>query len=176
MVHSRMSNNPNNVCVLLALGSNVGNPMQNLKRAIGQLQERFNDIVCSRFYRSQAMYETDQSVFFNAAVMINTHESPEDLLRIIKDIERQLGRIKTYRFGPRIIDIDIIYYGGHMMQTKELTIPHGSRLERSFVLQPLNDIAPDFIDPHHHVSLAELANALGEQNIEVISDEHDGLA
>ncbi|MEM7071818.1 MAG: 2-amino-4-hydroxy-6-hydroxymethyldihydropteridine diphosphokinase [Pseudomonadota bacterium] len=142
---------------LLASGSNMHDPIQAIKTANGFIKKQFDVIKCAGLYRSKAMYETDQADFVNSALMIKTNLQPEALLKTLKSLEQKIGRVKSYRFGPRLIDLDIIYYGDQKIELEHLMIPHPRRLERNFVMIPLSEIAPDFIDPENNQKLHILA-------------------
>ncbi|USN58804.1 MAG: 2-amino-4-hydroxy-6-hydroxymethyldihydropteridine diphosphokinase [Candidatus Peribacteria bacterium] len=96
-------------------------------------------------YETGAMYVTDQDDFLNQVVEVETDFKPEELLRICKQLEDELGREKTIRFGPRSIDIDILIYGDVSLKTETLELPHPRMCERDFVLVPLREIAPDIL-------------------------------
>ena len=129
--------------VYLSLGSNVGNRQRNIARAMKHLVQ--NDISIKQ---SSSVIETkpvggpDQGKFLNAVLETTTNLTPEDLLIRLKTIEKQLGRKKTIRNGPRTIDIDILLYGEKTITTKWLTVPHPRMHKRKFVMNPLCEIAP----------------------------------
>ena len=129
--------------VYLALGSNLGDREQNLGKAIEALRERkgIRYISASSFYESAPVGVEDQPDFLNAAVKIETGLSPLDLLAATQAIESELGRKKTVRWGPRIIDIDILLYGREKICEEGLVVPHPRMTERPFVLLPLREIA-----------------------------------
>jgi 2-amino-4-hydroxy-6-hydroxymethyldihydropteridine diphosphokinase len=133
--------------VYLALGSNVGDSPAAIARAVELLEEVLNHVQAAPVYRSKAIGYTDQPDFFNTAVSGQTELSSTELLARIKDIEQQLGRVERFRWGPREIDIDIIFYGDQVLETRQLTIPHPAFRDRDFVLQPLIDLNSDLADP-----------------------------
>lgn len=123
--------------------------------------EQFSSrIKASSVYETLPQYELNQPIFLNQAVEIETDLSPHQLLKEIKSIEDKLGRQPTYRFGPRIVDIDILYYGQEKVEIEGLTIPHPMILERSFVLEPLCEIAPNFKCPKTGKTVQEMWNSL----------------
>ncbi|MGO4571006.1 2-amino-4-hydroxy-6-hydroxymethyldihydropteridine diphosphokinase [Microvirga sp. 2TAF3] len=129
--------------VSLSLGSNVGDKQANLARAIAILAERGVMILArSADYRSEPWGPVAQDWFVNACVLAETELAPEALLSLCLDVERELGRTREVRWGPRIIDIDILTYGDCEVNGPPLTIPHPHMLERAFVLVPLAEIAP----------------------------------
>jgi len=131
--------------VFLGLGSNEGDVQANLLRAIEELR-RLNGTTleaCSTFVETEPWGITDQSSFLNAVIEVRTPLKPSELLSAIKRIEGALGRKPTYRWGPRVIDIDILVYGHRTVVTPELVIPHQYAAQRDFVMRPLREIAPE---------------------------------
>jgi 2-amino-4-hydroxy-6-hydroxymethyldihydropteridine diphosphokinase len=133
----------------LSLGSNLGERRANLEGALKCLREtpgvRIERV--SGVYRSAPIGVREQPEFLNLAVEARTALAPSELLRAVKDIERTVGRTPGARWGPRVIDIDILIYDGVTMETKELTLPHPRLAERAFVVVPLAEIAPDLMLP-----------------------------
>ena len=134
------------VCAL-ALGSNMGGRLDNMRRAVA-LMKPLGEIT-----KRSAVYETppwgvkEQPRFLNACVLLETDEPPKILLEKLKEIERTVGRVERERWGPREIDIDILTYGEEIINDGELTIPHPMMHERAFVLIPLSEIVPDIKIP-----------------------------
>lgn len=128
--------------VLLGLGSNLGNRVNNLKTAIKELEKYGRVGLTSFMYETDPCYVTEQPSFLNMAVELTTNSSPQDLLAQLKTIEKNLGRVQTIPKGPRVIDIDILTYENSKIVTDILTIPHASMKERDFVIKPLMDINP----------------------------------
>ena len=127
----------------LGLGSNLGNRRNNLKQAVRKISLLKN----TRVLKQSSFIETDplgcpasQPKFINAALKINTNLSPLVLLKNLKTVEKELGRIKTVRNGPREIDLDILLYGDRTIRGKELVIPHPRMFNRDFVIRPLSEI------------------------------------
>ena len=135
--------------VFIALGSNLGDRRGQIETAIDLLAETedFDVVGVAPIHESDPMYVLDQPSFLNTALVGQTATSPQDLLPLLKSIEQTVGREWTFANGPRIVDLDIIYFGDTVMDRPELTIPHPRRLERDFVLGPIADLRPDFIDP-----------------------------
>ncbi|MTI10434.1 2-amino-4-hydroxy-6-hydroxymethyldihydropteridine diphosphokinase [Curvivirga aplysinae] len=146
--------------IYLALGTNLGDKKANLKLAIECLSGFVWDIRSSAFYESAPMYVEDQPSFVNMVVGGQTELTPLDLLDRLKDLEEEIGRRPTFRNGPRVIDLDILYHGDCLMTTERLSIPHISIQEREFVLLPLMDICPDRIDERTGKTVREMTEAL----------------
>lgn len=145
--------------VLLSLGSNLGDREKNLRAAIESLRgcAGIRVLAESRWYETTPVGRTNQPLFLNAAVEVETDLPPPDLLAIVKDIEKRLGRQPAQRWAERLIDIDIILCENLVMSTDLLTVPHKEFRRRAFVLTPLAEIAPDAIDPVTGLSVRELA-------------------
>jgi 2-amino-4-hydroxy-6-hydroxymethyldihydropteridine diphosphokinase len=126
------------------LGSNIGDKPANLKRALQLIEERgvARLTAVSRIYRTPPWGDLDQSDFANACALGETRLSPYELLAAVKKIEADMGREPTRRWGPRLIDVDILFLGEHMIDDPELTLPHKELFARGFVLAPLAEIAP----------------------------------
>jgi len=143
------------VLCYLGLGSNVNDRPGMIARAAVCLASR-GDIVIrklSHLYLTRPWGETDQEDFVNAAMEVETHLSPAELLEAAKAVERGLGRRPGRRWGPREIDIDILFYGEEVVKRTDLTIPHPRMCERAFVLAPLAEIAPDLVHPETGVRM-----------------------
>ena len=132
--------------VYLSLGGNIGDPSITIEETLASLSRRSGIKVVTRspFYRTPPWGKTDQSDFINACATIRTTLSPTKLLKTCLELEKRMGRQRGERWGPRIIDIDILTYGNETVDEPDLTIPHPMIAERAFVLVPLKDIAPDF--------------------------------
>ncbi|MGE3623691.1 MAG: 2-amino-4-hydroxy-6-hydroxymethyldihydropteridine diphosphokinase [Bdellovibrionales bacterium] len=152
------------VKVAIALGSNIGDRMQALRTAVDGLAPYIDIVARSPVYETAPAYVTDQPPFLNAALVGETKLGPLILLRAVKDLENDLGRMPTFHYGPRAIDIDIIFYGDEIMNEAEITIPHPRMAEREFVLRPLNDIAPGWIHPENGKTVAEMLAAVEGQS------------
>jgi pantoate--beta-alanine ligase len=132
--------------VFLGIGSNLGNRRENIKKALALLEEnKINIKKVSRIIETVPVGGPKQGKFLNLALEAETALRPHKLLKLLKNIERQLGRNDTVRFGPRKIDLDILFYDNIRINTKELIIPHPRIFERDFVLRPLGQIAPFLI-------------------------------
>jgi len=155
--------------VYLALGANVGDTRGNIEQAIKLLGESLSDIRSAPIYQSKAVGYTDQPNFLNTAVSGQTDLEPLALLTAIKQVEQQVGRTKTFRWGPREIDIDIIFYGNQILETEQLTLPHPAFRDRDFVLKPLTDLNPELIDPISAQTVSQLLAVLGSNHKSIIS-------
>jgi 2-amino-4-hydroxy-6-hydroxymethyldihydropteridine diphosphokinase len=151
---------PKTVKVALALGSNVGNRVDALRAAVEGLAPYINISAKSAVYETAPAYVAGQPPFLNAALVGETRLEPLFLLRAVKDLENDLGRQPTFHYGPRAIDIDIIFYGNEVVNVPELMIPHPRLAEREFVLRPLNDIAPDWRHPQSGLTVREMIAAV----------------
>jgi 2-amino-4-hydroxy-6-hydroxymethyldihydropteridine diphosphokinase len=142
--------------VYLALGSNVGNRVANLKAAIAALPPQMEVKAKSRVYETPPWGYANQEKFLNQALKVQTYVQPEPLLRHLKRLEVALGREVTFQNGPRVIDIDILFYDDLVFESPPLAIPHPHVHERGFVLMPLMDIAPDFVHPVKKQTIRQL--------------------
>jgi 2-amino-4-hydroxy-6-hydroxymethyldihydropteridine diphosphokinase len=134
--------------VFLLLGSNLGERSQILRSAVALIAERVGVIQSvSSVYETAPWGILEQPAFLNQALSVSTMLMPEEVLRIILDIEHELGRVRYERWGARVIDIDMLYYSDWALDSARLTVPHPRLHERRFVLVPLHEIAPDFIHP-----------------------------
>ena len=145
--------------VYLGLGSNLDDPTAQLEAAIAALAKlpRTEVLRESRTYVSKPWGKLDQPDFLNMVVEIRTGLAPETLLRHVKRIEQEQGRIESERWGPRQLDIDILLFGERTITTANLVVPHPRAWERAFVLRPLADLRPDLKSPAGE-SLADLLN------------------
>ena len=142
---------------ILLLGTNLSDRWNNLTRCRAAIEEQVGNIKrYSAVYETAAWGKTDQAPFLNQVVIVDTHLSPVNLLKVIHNIEHQLGRIRKEKWGARIIDIDILYYDSDIISLPELTIPHPEIKNRRFTLTPLEEIAPEFIDPSTRFTVQEM--------------------
>ena len=133
--------------IYLALGTNLGDRMDNLRRAVAALHPTVHVTALSSVYETPPWGYTDQPAFLNMALAGETDLEPLELISFLKKLESELGREKTFRNGPRLIDMDILFYDDLIFNQNDLVIPHPRLHERAFVLVPLNDIAPDLMHP-----------------------------
>ena len=133
--------------VYLALGSNMGNRLANLKAAISNVTPQMTVKKKSSVYETPPWGFKEQDAFLNLVIKVETYLEPEPLLRHLKRLEAALGRVPNFQNGPRVIDIDILFFDNMIMNTPPLVVPHPRLHERAFVLVPLAEIEPDFIHP-----------------------------
>jgi 2-amino-4-hydroxy-6-hydroxymethyldihydropteridine diphosphokinase len=131
--------------VFLSLGSNLGDPYENIVKALSLLDQESGIRIekVSSFHKTKPVDGPQQPDYLNAAVQISTDLTPERLLQVINQIEKKLGRIRTIKNGPRTIDLDILLFSDFKIDKPNLQIPHPRMYEREFVLKPLSEIAPD---------------------------------
>jgi len=144
--------------IFLGLGSNLGNKKANLDRAITTINRHYDIkvVATSSVIETEPWGMTEQPEFLNMAIEIETELNPKSLLNEIMRIEDDLGRVRDIKWGPRIIDIDILFYDTLILNVDELNIPHPYLSERDFVLKPLNEIASDFVHPVSGMTVKEL--------------------
>ncbi len=133
----------------VGIGSNLANPADQVARAVAALQELpYTDLVArSALYESAPFGPVKQPDFVNAVVQLETELDAAELLRRLQDIEQKHGRRRGERWGPRVIDLDLLVYADEVIDDDALTVPHPGIAERNFVLLPLQEIAPDLIIP-----------------------------
>ena len=144
--------------VYLSIGTNIGDREQNLKMAVEMLQkiEGVTILAISSIYETDPVGYLDQSSFLNVAVLIETNCSAQESLIICQSIENELGRIREIRWGPRIIDLDILLYNNDNIEVENLIVPHPRMYERAFVLVPLLEIAKRPLSDHLKLAEASL--------------------
>lgn len=135
--------------VFLSLGSNVGDRLAFLRGAVGAFEQWEDFFVqkISRVYETEPVGNVLQGLFLNVVVRLETELSPQLLLKKCQEVENAFGRVRTEKWGSRTLDIDILFYGNSVVDEPSLKIPHSFLSERRFVLQPLSEIAPDFVHP-----------------------------
>jgi 2-amino-4-hydroxy-6-hydroxymethyldihydropteridine diphosphokinase len=146
--------------VYLSLGSNLGDRVQNLNTAVARLQDLGKLLAVSSFYETEPIGYADQPWFLNCAAQLETEKMPKQLLSGILNIEKKMGRQRTQKNGPRIIDIDVLLFGNSIINTEKLVVPHAAMHDRRFVLEPLAEIAPDVRHPVFKRTIRELRDRL----------------
>jgi 2-amino-4-hydroxy-6-hydroxymethyldihydropteridine diphosphokinase len=142
--------------IYLGLGSNLGDRKCNLEEAILQISKFAVIKKASSIYATEPWGLKDQPQFLNQVLFVESALKPDELLSQLKIIEKKMGRKRSVRFGPRLIDLDILFYDDLILNSPELTIPHPRLRERAFVLVPLAEIAPKLVHPLDHKTVKEL--------------------
>ncbi|WP_419534500.1 2-amino-4-hydroxy-6-hydroxymethyldihydropteridine diphosphokinase [Endozoicomonas sp.] len=157
----------------VALGSNLEQPELQLQRAVDHIDSAPHIAVsaCSRLYRSDPVGPPGQPDYCNAVVAVNTTLEPIQLLDALQSIENAHGRVRSVRWGPRTLDLDIILFGDQTIESERLTIPHYQMHVRNFVLCPLLDVAPELELPDGTV-LKAMVDELGYQGLNVIAESY----
>jgi 2-amino-4-hydroxy-6-hydroxymethyldihydropteridine diphosphokinase len=155
--------------IFLALGSNIENRKQHVETAVTLLREKVYDITVAPLYETKPWYFEDQQNFLNTVLRGFTDLEPRELLQFTKTVQQEVGRVERFRYGPREIDIDILFYDNKVYKDEELEIPHPRLQERDFVLQPFADIDPDFSHPILKKTIRELLDTLPEEQRSVIT-------
>ncbi len=151
--------------VYIALGANLGDRAANLRAALQSMPPDVHVLAESRVYETPPWGYTDQPPFLNMAVKAGTNLSPTALLGYLKQLEVRLGRAQSVRWGPRLIDLDILFYDDLVLDTPPLVIPHPRLHERGFVLAPLADLAPDLEHPLLRRRIRELLAGVDQAGI-----------
>jgi 2-amino-4-hydroxy-6-hydroxymethyldihydropteridine diphosphokinase len=153
--------------IYIGIGSNLGDKEGNCKTAIERLSK--NGIAVKKIsspYRTKPWGVEDQPDFVNMAVKAETNVNPSELLTILKTIEKEMGRQDGVRWGPRLIDLDLLFYDDLVFSCDELAIPHPLLHEREFVLLPMTEIAAEFVHPVLKATIKQLAGNLGKVNLQ----------
>lgn len=151
--------------VVIALGSNLGDREGNLRAAVAKMAEAGLVVELASSIWQTAPVPVDQPAYLNATVVAETELSPLELLAVLKGIEQELGRTPTWRWGPRTIDLDILFYDDLAMETPELTIPHSQIVGRGFVLAPLSQVMEGPL-PVLGATALELLAQVGEEGLQ----------
>ncbi len=155
--------------IFLSLGTNLGNRMENLQKALEYIAAKVKILQCSSVYETPPWGYSEQPPFLNLVLRGQTDLEPQPLLEFLKACEQALGRQPTFRYGPRLIDIDILAYEDRILETPMLTLPHPRLHERAFVLVPLCEIAPDWVHPRLHKRAVELLRETDPAGIRCIA-------
>lgn len=132
----------------LLLGTNMGDKIQNLNTAIAYIEKGVGKVFAkSNIYETAAWGKTDQPSFLNQAIGVQSKLEPLQMLETLLNIEQKMGRVRIEKWGQRLIDIDIIFYGDEIWEDDDLKLPHPEMHKRRFVLEPLSEIAENFIHP-----------------------------
>ena len=152
--------------VYIGVGSNQGDPVTNCTVAIGHIcsSEKNKLLKQSSYYRTEPWGHRDQDDFINLAIKIQTSYTLPELLDFLQGVERKLGKNRTVQWGPRTIDLDILFYNNDIVTSSELTIPHPHIGKRGFVLIPLEEIDPHLVHPVCHKTIAQLVHNLDDKS------------
>jgi len=158
--------------IYVALGSNLNNPIYQVKKVVDHLrnQSDIKILNLSSLYQTKPVGITNQPDFINAVIEIEYHKTPKDLLKLLLDIEKFFGRVRLIKNGPRIIDLDIIIFGNTALNEGDLVIPHPRMFERSFVMLPLMEIAPNL--KINEIPIETLVRNISTTDIIKITHEH----
>jgi 2-amino-4-hydroxy-6-hydroxymethyldihydropteridine diphosphokinase len=154
--------------IYLALGANVGDKKEHIGKAIDLLSESVTDISRAPLYETKAVGFTQQDNFLNTVIGGNTGLSPQSLLTFVKAIEKKIGRIYRFRWGPREIDIDILFYWDLIIKKNNLEIPHPRLQQRDFVLKPLCELDENIMHPAERKTVGELYRLLPKSELSVL--------
>lgn len=146
--------------IFLGLGANVGDKKANIKKAVELLKGKITNIIVAPIYETKPWGFKEQDNFLNTAIKGNTYLSPLELFKFVKDVEKKVGRVERFKWGPREIDIDILFYDNLVYKDSDLNIPHPYLHERDFVLKPLMDLDPDFVHPVLKKAISKLYKSL----------------
>ena len=149
--------------IILSLGSNIGDKKSNLETAINQINKFSTIKKISSIYESDPILFKDQDNFFNLVLEIDYKKTVIELLETTKDIERRMGRKKTVKYGPRIIDIDIVFFNNQIVNSKDLIIPHYDWSNRVFVVKPLSELFEEFNMQDYKLDIQKI-NKVGRVN------------
>jgi 2-amino-4-hydroxy-6-hydroxymethyldihydropteridine diphosphokinase len=130
---------------VISLGSNIGSPKANLDLAVGLLREATELIAISSYFQTKPVGGPEQADYLNAVAIVESELPAQDLLAVLNGIETAMGRTREIHWGPRVIDLDLIQYGGLLVKDEKLTLPHPRAHERRFVLAPWFEIEPEAI-------------------------------
>jgi 2-amino-4-hydroxy-6-hydroxymethyldihydropteridine diphosphokinase len=153
------------VIAYLSIGSNLGDPIENCRTALREIASLKNVQVLRRssLYRTQPVGNKSQDWFVNGVLEVRTTFTAMQLLKALQWVEQAMGRVRTEKWGPRMIDIDILLFGQEIVDTGDLVIPHPEMHKRRFVLVPMNEIAPYVIHPLYGVSMRGLLDRLEDE-------------
>jgi len=157
--------------VVIGLGSNLGDRQEMLARAIKQLQPEIRPTTLSRVFETAPWGFNDQPAFLNQVILAETNLSAQGTLKKLKRIENDLGRQPNFRYGPRCIDLDILFFNDDVINTDSLVIPHPELTRRAFILLPLLDIAPDYLHPLEKKSIRDLAAMVSRDGVHVVEEK-----
>ena len=150
--------------VYIGLGSNLGDRQENLERALRLLSQELIILRVSSIYETDPWGHYNQPRFFNCVCQFETLLNPREILAVVKDVERQMGRLHKVRWGPRVIDVDILLFGEEMVDEPDLEVPHPFMCQRAFVLIPLAEMAPNLGHPVCGLTIRELVRKVNDKD------------
>jgi 2-amino-4-hydroxy-6-hydroxymethyldihydropteridine diphosphokinase len=155
------------VTAYIALGSNKGDRLQNMKMALHEIEQDKNNSVIkvSSIYETLPYGYKDQPDFYNAAIQITTTYELIELLDFLKSVEKKIGRQENIRWGSREIDLDILFYNNLVFSNERITVPHKEVAKRDFVLIPLTEIAPSYIHPALNQKISDICTVESEKTV-----------
>lgn len=153
--------------IYISLGTNLGQRESNLQAALKAFSPGIQTLKQSPLYQTKPWGYADQPDFLNQVVKAQTKLSPLELLDYLKEIEERVGRTPTFRYGPRIVDLDILFYDDLIFENERLIIPHPRLAERAFVLVPLSKIAPNLCHPVRKNTIQELLSQVDQSGVEL---------
>jgi 2-amino-4-hydroxy-6-hydroxymethyldihydropteridine diphosphokinase len=154
---------PHSEVLAIGLGSNLGDRLGHLRSGLRSLERTISITACSSVYESAPVGNPDQGAFLNLIVLGTTDREPLQILDAAMGIEASTGRVRTRRWGPRTLDVDLILWGSRVIRHPRLTVPHPRWKERAFVLAPLAEVGGDLLDPETGESVAALWAARGPE-------------
>jgi 2-amino-4-hydroxy-6-hydroxymethyldihydropteridine diphosphokinase len=156
--------------IYLGLGTNLGERLANLKLAIKDLAPGVTVIRTSPIFETEPWGFVDQPWFLNLVLEGETNFSPLELLQYLKTLEKNLGRTPSFHYGPRLIDVDILFYDELVLKTGQLEIPHPQVVERAFVIVPLFHLAPDLCHPVLGLTMREIMKNVEDKGVYLYAD------
>jgi len=153
--------------VYIGLGSNLDDPVENIRQALAALKslESFSLLRVSSFYRTAPVGYEEQRWFVNAVAEGDTTLTPSSLLERLQRIERKMGRDTPFKWGPRNIDLDLLFYGDRVVEEDGLSVPHPLAGQRRFVMAPLTELAPEGVHPAEHRTFQSILKQLGTDQV-----------
>ena len=151
--------------IYLSLGSNIGDRTDNLTKAIVELSKKMKIVKLSSIYETEPLLFENQNSFLNMVLEVDYKGSPDQLLESIKIIENDMGRESTFRYGPRLIDIDIIFFNNHEVNQDNLTIPHYDWKNRLFVIEPLYEVLGLELNKSEYKIIGQKVKRVGNINL-----------
>jgi len=148
--------------VYIGIGTNLGNREENIKVALEMIEDFAQVLNVSNIYETKPYGKTEQPDFLNCVIEIDTMLAPEELLDRLLDVEAKLGRVRTEKWGPRIIDLDILFYGNLILENERLTVPHYDFENRLFFVQPMCDLNKNFFHPLSQRTMVDIFKSLSQ--------------